>query len=152
LSGNRCWSLSSANPETSVLLLPLMFVEVKIEAWIYIRLSSMNISTITVSDGISYWMSGPACLQVCILDIFLAPNLTDRSGEIPQRTSSPKIEYKPRAPSSANFTGRRNYLAKLRNFFHAESDGPLLPDVGINLPAGMHTRYFSRTKSDRQIR
>jgi len=79
----------------------------------------------TVSDGISYRMSGPTCLQVCILDMFLASNLTDRSGEIPQRTSSPKIEYKPRAPSSANFTGRRDYLTKLRDFFSAESDGPL---------------------------
>jgi hypothetical protein len=32
LNGNRCWTLSSAYPETSVLLLPLMFVELKAEA------------------------------------------------------------------------------------------------------------------------
>jgi hypothetical protein len=70
-------------------------------------------------------MSGPIRLQVWILDTFLAPNLTDRSGEIPKRNTSPKIEYKPRAPSSTNFTGRRDYLTKLRDFFSAESDGPL---------------------------
>jgi hypothetical protein len=59
--------------------------------------------------------------------MFLAPNLTDtdRSGEIPKTNFLPKIEYKPRAPSSANFTGRRDYLTKLRDFFCAESDGPL---------------------------
>src|ERR1700728_3571417 len=79
----------------------------------------------TVSDGISYWMSGPTCLQVCILDMFLAPNLTDRSGEFPQRISPPKIEYKPRTPSSANFTGRRDYLTKLRDYFSVEPHRPL---------------------------
>jgi hypothetical protein len=79
----------------------------------------------TVSDGISYRMLGPTCLQVCALDLFLAPNLTDRSGEFSKRTSPPKIEYKPRASSSANFTGRRDYLTKLRDFFSAESDRPL---------------------------
>jgi hypothetical protein len=57
--------------------------------------------------------------------MFLAQCLTDRSGEIPKRNILPKIEYKPRAPSSANFTGRRDYLTKLRDFFSAESDGPL---------------------------
>jgi hypothetical protein len=57
--------------------------------------------------------------------MFLTSNLTDKSGEIPKRTSPPKIEYKPRAPSSTNFTGRRGYLTKLRDFFSAESDGPL---------------------------
>jgi DNA replication protein DnaC len=57
--------------------------------------------------------------------MFLAPNLTDRSGKIPKSTSSPKIEYKPRTSSSANFTGRRDDLTKLRDFFSAESDGPL---------------------------
>src|ERR1700733_8564453 len=79
----------------------------------------------TVSDGISYRMTGPTCGSVCILDIFLAPNLTDRSGEISKRNSLPKIEYKPRAPSSANFTGRRNYLTKLKDFFSAETYEPL---------------------------
>jgi DNA replication protein DnaC len=38
--------------------------------------------------------------------------------------SSPKIEYKPRAFSSMKFTGRRDYLTKLRTFFDAESDRP----------------------------
>jgi Cdc6-like AAA superfamily ATPase len=57
--------------------------------------------------------------------MFLISNLIDKSGEIPKRISSPKIEYKPRAPSSTNFTGRRGYLTKLRDFFSAESDGPL---------------------------
>ena len=79
----------------------------------------------TVSDGISYRMSGPTCLQVCILDMFLAPYLTDGSGEIPKRISLQKNEYKPRTSSSVNFTGRRDYLTKLRDFFGAESDGPL---------------------------
>jgi hypothetical protein len=60
-----------------------------------------------------------------MLDMFLAPNLTDRSGEIPKRTSSPKIEYKPKAPSSVNFTGRRDYLTKLRSHFGYEPDEPL---------------------------
>jgi hypothetical protein len=44
---------------------------------------------------------------------------------IPKTISSPKIEYKPRTPSSANFTGRRGYLAKLRAYFGAEPDEPL---------------------------
>jgi DNA replication protein DnaC len=57
--------------------------------------------------------------------MFLASYLTDRLDDIPNTISSPKIEYKPRAPSSANFTGRRDYLTKLRDFFSAESDGPL---------------------------
>jgi len=125
LNSNRYWSLSSAHLETPVLLLPLMFVEVKVETYICTRLGSTSISTTTVSDGISYRMSGPTCRSVCTLDMFLAPSLTDRSGEIPKMTSSPKIEYKPRAPSSANFTGRRDYLTKLRDFFSAKSDGPL---------------------------
>src|ERR1700733_13215829 len=85
----------------------------------------MNIITTAASDGISYQMTRPICRWVCILDTFLVSNLTNSSGEIPKRTSSPKIEYKPRAPSSTNFTGRRDYLTKLRDFFSAESDGPL---------------------------
>jgi hypothetical protein len=102
-----------------------MFVKVKAEKYIYIRLSSTSISTMTVSDGISYQMSGPTCLQVCsILNMFLAPYLTDKSGEIPQRISPPKIEYKPRTFSSANFTGRRDYLTKLRDYFSVKPDEP----------------------------
>jgi hypothetical protein len=70
-------------------------------------------------------MSGPTCLQVCILYLFLAPGLIARLDDIPRTISLPKIEYKPRAPSSRNFTGRRDYLTKLRDFFTAEFDGPL---------------------------
>jgi hypothetical protein len=59
--------------------------------------------------------------------MFLAPTLIARLDDIPKipkTISLPKIEYKPRAPSSTNFTGRRDYLTKLRDFFSAESDGP----------------------------
>jgi hypothetical protein len=54
--------------------------------------------------------------------MFLAPSLTARLDE---RIPLPKIEYKPRTSSSANFTGRRNYLAKLRDYFSVKPDGPL---------------------------
>jgi DNA replication protein DnaC len=56
--------------------------------------------------------------------MFLAPALTDKLDDIRKMISLPNIEYKPMAPSSANFTGRRDYLTKLRAFFNAESDGP----------------------------
>jgi hypothetical protein len=79
----------------------------------------------TVSDGISYRMSGPTCLQVCILDLFPAPSLTARVDVIPKRISLPKIEYKPMTPSSANFTGRRDYLTKLRDYFIVKPEEPL---------------------------
>jgi len=79
----------------------------------------------TVSDGISYLMSGPTCLQVCTLDMFLAPSLKARLDDIPQRISPPKIEYKLRTPSSAIFTGRRDYLTKLRDYFSLKPDEPL---------------------------
>jgi DNA replication protein DnaC len=72
-------------------------------------------------------MLGLTCLPVCILDIFLAQALISRLDNIhknPKTISLPKIEYKPRAPSSPNFTGRRDYLTKLQAFFKAESDGP----------------------------
>jgi hypothetical protein len=62
---------------------------------------------------------------VCILDMFLAPSLIFRLDDISRRNSLPKIEYKPRTSSSANFTGRRDYLTKLRDYFSGESDGPL---------------------------
>src|SRR5277367_5512196 len=81
----------------------------------------------TASDGILYRMSGLTCLPVCILDMFLAPALIailDDTPEIPNTISLLKIEYKPRAPSSTHFTGRRDYLTKLRAFFNAKSDGP----------------------------
>jgi DNA replication protein DnaC len=35
------------------------------------------------------------------------------------------LPYKPRAPSSTNFTGRRDYLEKLRAYFSVEHDKPL---------------------------
>jgi hypothetical protein len=79
----------------------------------------------TVSDGISYQMSGLTCLQVCILDIFLAPSLTARLDDIPKRISSPKVEYKPMTSSSTIFTGRRDYLAKLVDYFTVKHDEPL---------------------------
>jgi hypothetical protein len=81
----------------------------------------------TASDGILYRMLGLTCLPVCILDTFLAPALITRVDNIPKISKTiylPKIEYKPRAPSSTNFTGRRDYLMKLQAFFNAESDGP----------------------------
>jgi hypothetical protein len=82
----------------------------------------------TASDGILYRMSGPTCLPVCIRDMFLAPTLIARLDDvpkIPKTISLPKIEYKPRTPSSANFTGRRDYLTKLRDYFSLKSDEPL---------------------------
>jgi hypothetical protein len=84
----------------------------------------------TASDGILYRMSRLTCLLVCILDLFLAPGLIARLDDIPKRISSPKIEYKPRAPSSTNFTGRRDYLMKLRDYFSVKPDEPL------------HIKYF----------
>jgi hypothetical protein len=82
----------------------------------------------TANDGISYLrvsISGPTCRQVCTLDIFLTRYLTDGSDEIPQRISPPKIEYKPRSSSSANFTGREDYLTKLRDYFTVKPNEPL---------------------------
>jgi hypothetical protein len=60
--------------------------------------------------------------------MFLAPALIVRLDDIPKTAKMiplPKIEYKPRAPSSTNFTGRGDYLTRLKDFFGAESDGPL---------------------------
>jgi DNA replication protein DnaC len=76
----------------------------------------------TASDGISYRMSEPT---VCILDMFLAPGLIAKLDDIPKNISSPKIESKPMTPSSAIFTGRRDYLAKLRAYFSTEPNEPL---------------------------
>ena len=76
LDGRRYWSLSSAYLETPVLLFPLMFVDLKAEVWIYIRLNSTDSSAMTASDGISYprvSRSGPTCVLVCMLDIFIGP-------------------------------------------------------------------------------
>jgi DNA replication protein DnaC len=77
----------------------------------------------TASDGILYRMSGFTYLPVCIPDIFLASGLIVKLDDIPKTISLPKIEYKPRTSSSMKFTGRRDYLTKLRAFFNAESDG-----------------------------
>jgi hypothetical protein len=79
----------------------------------------------TASDGILYQMSGLTCLPVCILDMFLAPDLIATLDDIPKNISSLKIEYKPRTHSSANFTGRRDYLAKLRDYFSVKPGEPL---------------------------
>jgi hypothetical protein len=97
----------------------------KAEALICTRLNSTDSSAMTASDGGLYRMSGPTCLPVCILDRLLAPGLITRLDDLTKTTSLPKIEYKPRAPSSPNFTGRRDYLTRLKDFFGAESDGPL---------------------------
>jgi hypothetical protein len=79
----------------------------------------------TASDGILYRMLGLTGLPVCMLDIFLVPSLTARLDDIPKGIFSPDVEYKPRTPSSANFTGRRNYLTKLRDYFSLKPDEPL---------------------------
>ena len=69
-------------------------------------------------------MSRPTCLPVCILDKFLASGLIAGLEDIPKTISLPKIEYKPITSSSMNFTGRRDYLTKLKDFFSAKSEGP----------------------------
>jgi DNA replication protein DnaC len=57
--------------------------------------------------------------------MFLTPGLIAKLDDNLKNISSPKIEYKPRTPSSANFTGRRDYLAKLRYYFTVKPDEPL---------------------------
>jgi DNA replication protein DnaC len=52
-------------------------------------------------------------------------SLIARLGDIPKTISLPNIEYKPRTSSSANFTGRRDYLTKLRDYFNLKGDEPL---------------------------
>jgi hypothetical protein len=102
-----------------------MFVELKAETEICLRLGSTNLNAMTANDGILYRMSGPTCLPVCALTMFLASGLTARLDDIPETISSFKIEYKPRTPSSANFTGRRVYLTKLRDYFSFKPDEPI---------------------------
>jgi DNA replication protein DnaC len=63
--------------------------------------------------------------MVCILDMFLVPGLITELDGIPRNISLPKIEYKPMTPSSANFTGRRDYLARLRAYFNVKPGEPL---------------------------
>jgi DNA replication protein DnaC len=70
-------------------------------------------------------MEGPTCLPVCVLDMFLAPGLTTKLDDTLKNISSPKIEYKPRTPSSTNFTGRRVFLTKLRDYFSVKPDEPI---------------------------
>jgi DNA replication protein DnaC len=77
------------------------------------------------SGGNLYRMSGPTCLPVCILDMFLASGLIAKLDAILQNISLPKIEYKPMTPSSAIFTGRRDHLAKLKAYFSVEPNEPL---------------------------
>jgi DNA replication protein DnaC len=55
--------------------------------------------------------------------MFLVSGLITKLDDIPETISLPKIEYKPMTPSSANFTGRRDYLAKLRAYFSIEPLG-----------------------------
>ena len=62
-------------------------------------------------------------MPVCVLDMFLASSLIAKLDDIPKTFPLPTIEYKPMTSSSMKFTGRRDYLTKLRAFFTAESDG-----------------------------
>ena len=57
---------------------------------------------------------------------FISPTKSDaRLGKIPKIISSPEIEFKPRASSSPTFTGRKDYLTKLRDFFDSKPDEPI---------------------------
>jgi hypothetical protein len=58
--------------------------------------------------------------------MFLAQGLIARLDGTRKTISLPKIEYKPRGPPSTNFTGRRDYLAKLRDYFSLKPYEPLL--------------------------
>ena len=59
------------------------------------------------------------------LSVYFQPESDNKLGEIPKGTSSPpKIQPKPRASSSAIFTGREDYLARLRIFFTAKPNEP----------------------------
>ena len=78
----------------------------------------------TASGGNLYRMSGPTYLPVCILNMFLAPGLIAKLDDVPKNIPSPQIEYKPMTPSSANFTGRKDYLAKLKAYFSVEPNEP----------------------------
>jgi DNA replication protein DnaC len=77
----------------------------------------------TASDGTLYRMSEPTYLPVCMLDMFLSSSLITKLVDISKTISLPKVEYKPMTSSSMKFTGRRDYLTKLRAIFNAESDG-----------------------------
>jgi DNA replication protein DnaC len=57
--------------------------------------------------------------------MFIAPSLTAKLDDIPKRIPALKIEYKLRTPSSPNFTGRRDYLTKLRDYFSFKPDEAL---------------------------
>jgi hypothetical protein len=48
-----------------------------------------------------------------------------RLGKIPKRTSLLEFQFKPRASLSTTFTGRKDYLTKLRDFFSSKPDEPI---------------------------
>jgi hypothetical protein len=76
-----------------------------------------------IPDGVEIGMRVPIGM-VYALCIFL-PESDNRLGEITKGTSSsPKMQFKPRASSSPIFTGRESHLMKLRAFFGNESDKP----------------------------
>src|ERR1700721_3047871 len=62
-----------------------------------------------------------ACWYACSI-CFSHPSLTARVDAIPRRISSPKIEHKLMTSTSANFTGCRDYLTKLRDYFSVKPD------------------------------
>ena len=83
----------------------------------------MNTKITTVSYGISYRMvSKPkpaypavrvmyACLTLSLTEIIALPDLST-------------AQYKPRVHSSSIFTGRGEYLRKLRDFYSAQPNEP----------------------------
>jgi hypothetical protein len=82
----------------------------------------MNTMTMTVSYGISYWMVSkpkPAYPAVCVMYALLTLSLTERIA-LPATTLSSTVQYKTRVHSSSIFTGRREYLRKLGDFFSAQ--------------------------------
>jgi hypothetical protein len=86
----------------------------------------MNTMTMTVSYGISYWMMSkpkPAYPAVCELSTLLTSSLTERIA-LSDTTLSSTVQYKPKVQSSSIFTGRGEYLRKLRDFFSAQPNEP----------------------------
>jgi hypothetical protein len=79
----------------------------------------------SLSDRNLYRMWGLTCLPVCILDMFLAPALISRLVDIPQIPKTISLPMIVRAPSTANFTRRRDYPTKLRDYFSIKPDEPL---------------------------
>src|ERR1700728_1701229 len=86
----------------------------------------MNTMTMTVSYGISFWtMSKPksAYPAVCELSTLLTPSLTKKTALL-DTTLSSTVQYKPRVHSSSTFTGRGEYLRKLKDFSSAQPNEP----------------------------